>query len=181
MRLLLAFGLLLFLVLVFNTKVVKIKYYIYKSAIDTDFARKAHRILQLSNWNKYHRFERTYSVNEASIYIHLKSDSWLEPYHKPAKYYPSGKQIRWSITHRLAGEPSVVYINAKSWMNGVAESKLRLNRYQTYVINHEFGHALGYDHKKCIGRDTCPVMYQSTKGCPIGKSCGYQPDERDIA
>lgn len=157
-----------------------LSYYIFRSELDPKFVETTHKILQESNWHKYRNFERTYILSNSDISIYLKSNQWLEPYHKNKKFYPSGKQIRWSITSKVEGENPIVYINAKSWINGVEESGLSLDRYKTYVINHEFGHALGYTHKECTG-DVCPVMYQSTRGCPADTVCGYQPDERDIA
>jgi len=158
-----------------------ITYYIYESTIDPRFANAVFTILSTSKWNRYRMYTRTYDKYNADIYIHLKSNKWLERYHKKKKYYLSGKQIRWSITTQSKWQKPNVYINAQLWINGVPESGLSLNRYREYVINHEFGHALGYDHQKCNdANEICPVMYQSTRGCPQNKRCGYEPDARDI-
>jgi len=160
-----------------------IKYFVHESRIDPQFADKTYDILRESEWNNYHGYSRTYNVNEADINIFLKSDEWMEPYHRVKKFYPSGKQIRWSITEQNRGKKPLVYINAKSWIRGVPESGLSLAQYREYVINHEFGHALGYHHQTCSvdsAGATCPVMYQSTRGCPPGKDCGYAPDARDL-
>lgn len=60
------------------------------------------------------------------------------------------------------GERAV--INAWRWWNG-AQGYDRLERYRTYVVNHEVGHALGYAHAGCTGiADVAPVMLQQTIG-----------------
>jgi hypothetical protein len=164
----------------FNVTPSIIKYYVYNTALDDLFTTRVHNILLNSKWHEYHKFERTYDENKADIFIYLKSDEWLEPYHEEKKFYPSGKQIRWSITTQSRTKRPSVFINAKSWSNGVNESGLSINQYREYVINHEFGHALGYHHQTCKNGNTCPVMYQSTRGCPEGKKCGYFPDDRDL-
>jgi hypothetical protein len=157
-----------------------IKYHVYNTTLDAQFSTRVHSILLSSNWNKYHKFKQTYDENEADILIYLKSDKWLEPYHDEKQFYPNGKQIRWSITTQSRTKRPSVFINAKSWSNGVNESGLSINQYREYVINHEFGHALGYHHQSCKNGNRCPVMYQSTRGCPAGKKCGYAPDDRDL-
>jgi hypothetical protein len=58
-----------------------------------------------------------------------------------------------------------VMINYFRWMNGSKESKLNLSNYRQYVISHEVGHGLGYDHKKCEGEGKpAPIMMQQTLG-----------------
>lgn len=56
-------------------------------------------------------------------------------------------------------------INAMRWMNGAKASKLPLDAYRQYVVSHEMGHILGYDHVLCPGRDRkAPIMVQQTLG-----------------
>ena len=58
-----------------------------------------------------------------------------------------------------------VWINAMRWTSGSKKSKLGLNDYRQYVISHEVGHALGYDHVDCPGEhEPAPVMMQQTLG-----------------
>jgi hypothetical protein len=58
-----------------------------------------------------------------------------------------------------------VWINAMRWTEGSKESKQKLHGYRQYIISHEVGHALGYDHVGCPGdHELAPVMMQQTLG-----------------
>jgi len=58
----------------------------------------------------------------------------------------------------------LICINYNNWM-GNSKSSLSLNDYKTYVINHEVGHALGYNHPKChCEGEKGSVMMQMSKG-----------------
>jgi Protein of unknown function (DUF3152) len=58
-----------------------------------------------------------------------------------------------------------VVLNAKRWLFGVDSYGSDLINYRRYLVNHEFGHALGKHHLDCPspGR-LAPVMMQQTKG-----------------
>ncbi|MFP5283784.1 MAG: DUF3152 domain-containing protein [Actinomycetes bacterium] len=58
-----------------------------------------------------------------------------------------------------------VVLNAKRWIRGADTHGRDLVGYRTYLVNHEFGHYLGYGHVGCPapGR-RAPVMMQQTKG-----------------
>ena len=63
-----------------------------------------------------------------------------------------------------------VYFNLKNWNKGGWEGCFPpkdsidgLTRYRQYVVNHEFGHALGLQHPNCQSGPTS-VMEQGTKG-----------------
>lgn len=60
---------------------------------------------------------------------------------------------------------SRVVLNAKRWLRGVTYYDGDLANYQRYLVNHEVGHALGFNHVRCPrpGR-LAPVMMQQTKG-----------------
>ena len=59
-------------------------------------------------------------------------------------------------------------INADNWKHGSAKSGQDLNGYRQYVISHEIGHILGFDHVKCPGKGLpVPIMTQQT--ISIGK------------
>jgi len=59
---------------------------------------------------------------------------------------------------------SNIWLNADRWMRGAAKSKLPLEEYRQYMVTHEMGHSLGYDHVKCPGSGPVPVMVQQTLG-----------------
>lgn len=57
-----------------------------------------------------------------------------------------------------------VVINAQRWVQGV-DSYTDLRAYRQYVINHEVGHALGFNHLPCPATGAkAPVMLQQTLG-----------------
>jgi hypothetical protein len=61
-----------------------------------------------------------------------------------------------------------VYLNAHRWVRGSKKSKLSLDDYRQYMVSHEIGHILGFDHTTCpcVGCKA-PIMMQQTLG--IGK------------
>lgn len=68
--------------------------------------------------------------------------------------------------------PGDIVFHLGNWMGG-SRSELPLDRYRTYVVNHEVGHYLGLDHQACPiaecrrrGLTPCPasVMQQMTRG-----------------
>jgi hypothetical protein len=60
---------------------------------------------------------------------------------------------------------SRVVLNAKRWMLGAKAYGTDLTNYRRYLVNHEFGHYIGYGHVNCPGRgQLAPIMLQQTKG-----------------
>ncbi len=58
-----------------------------------------------------------------------------------------------------------IHLNAKRWFEGAPPSKLALSAYRQYMVTHEMGHILGYDHSRCPGRGVpAPIMLQQTMG-----------------
>lgn len=62
-----------------------------------------------------------------------------------------------------------IYINEYRWLHGSVKSKMNLEDYRNYVINHEVGHALGFLHEKPRKNCKCPVMHQQTLYVEPGK------------
>lgn len=65
-----------------------------------------------------------------------------------------------------------IYLNFNNWQGG-SKSDLPINRYREYVINHEMGHALGFEHTKCpkTAGNKASVMQQMSKGPDHIKPC----------
>jgi ssRNA-specific RNase YbeY (16S rRNA maturation enzyme) len=58
-----------------------------------------------------------------------------------------------------------VVLNAKRWVSGAESYGTDLTNYRRYLVNHEFGHALGYQHVACEGKGRLAgIMMQQTKG-----------------
>jgi hypothetical protein len=58
-----------------------------------------------------------------------------------------------------------VVLNARRWVFGAKPYAADVAGYRKYLVNHEFGHALGYGHVRCPGKGRrAPVMMQQTKG-----------------
>jgi hypothetical protein len=58
-----------------------------------------------------------------------------------------------------------VVLNAERWAFGAKAYGKDVQAYRRYLVNHEFGHALGYGHVGCPGKGRrAPVMMQQTKG-----------------
>lgn len=58
-----------------------------------------------------------------------------------------------------------IHLNANRWFKGAPPSKLALSAYRQYMVTHEVGHILGYDHTRCPGRGVpAPIMIQQTMG-----------------
>lgn len=58
-----------------------------------------------------------------------------------------------------------MWLNADRWFHGASKSRLSLDDYRQYMVSHEMGHILGYDHEKCpCPGCRAPIMMQQTLG-----------------
>jgi hypothetical protein len=111
--------------------------------------------------------------HEVAIYL-ADPDGWAQ-YNE---FVPGdGKLIRLcnpkTIKQVGCGDPTLscatlggteIWLNSERWMKGAAPSKLPLEQYRQYMVSHEMGHSLGYEHAKCPGSGPVPIMVQQTKG-----------------
>jgi len=88
------------------------------------------------------------------VTIHLSSQSTINA--------ECGLEGRLSCAE-LGGK--TVWLNANRWYHGASKSKLSLDDYRQYMVSHEIGHVLGYDHTECPCKNCpAPIMMQQTKG-----------------
>lgn len=158
-------------------------YYVVPSEIDIHFQRQVREIISNCKWNSMYKLREVHCEELANTIIHLVDRSELDSLHTSNDKYPDGRPIRFSMTLTRPMQVPKIYIDSVNWLKSVPESKLSIEDYRKYVITHELGHALGYDHVPC-NKDTavngiCPVMYQSTRGCPDGFKCGTDVSRND--
>jgi len=121
-------------------------------------------------------YDETKFRDEIAIYL-ADPEGWAQ-FHTFV-YAPTGpaKQIRLSNPSTLKQEGckddalscailggNSIWLNADRWTRGSVPSKLPLERYRQYMVSHEMGHALGYDHAQCPGSGPAPIMMQQTLG-----------------
>ena len=122
-------------------------------------------------------YSATDFADEVAIYL-ADPDGW-------GKFYtfvvsPRGKHIRLCRPRTLKTEGckddqlscavlggEQIWLNHDRWMKGSKASGQPLERYRQYMVSHEMGHSLGYDHVKCPNSGPAPIMMQQTLG--IGK------------
>ncbi len=155
-----------------------IKYYIKPYPSNDNFLSETRHILNNSSINNTHYIEETLDISNADIQIELVSRSNMAKMYNEdeIEYYPGTKERIWFSFTTQRPKPRI-YIDEINWTYGVKQSGLSIRDYRKYVIQHEFMHALGYDHQPCNEKTAvngvCPVLYQATRGCPVGFKCGY--------
>lgn len=162
-----------------NEKIV----YRYKFRTDRHetFNNEVREILKNSVWNKKFKFIETTSNNKADydIIIDIVPRIYMEQTGTfKSEYDENGEKIFFSRT--WIQTPRIVEIDEVNWDEGVPRSGLSKEEYKIYVINHEIGHAIGYDHLPCDKENRCPVMYQMTRGVPQGREPETQPNHQDL-
>ena len=78
--------------------------------------------------------------------------------------FPDFRHQRLSLCNMTTRE---IFINEGRWHRWYDDDKstMTLRDYRFYVINHELGHALGFDHARCPGAGMpAPIMLQQTLG-----------------
>ena len=170
----------------YNNNGKSITYYIKPSNLDSTFHKQASAIIKNSTIKQTHDILEVYN-QDCDIFIELVPRNELSRFYTDKddiEFYPGTKDRIWFSFTTQNPKPRI-YIDGTNWLEGVKQSGLTLLQYRQYVILHEFMHGLGYDHQKC-NKDTavngmCPVLYQSTRGCPDGFKCGYTVTMSDYA
>ena len=90
------------------------------------------------------------------------------------------RRVYFSATILTPDDPPLILFDPINFMYGVPDSGLSVDLYRQYVINHEFGHAIGMPHLRCERGKKCPVMYQMTKGIPEGSFTNSIVTNRDL-
>lgn len=79
------------------------------------------------------------------------------------KLYPQEHLQNLSLTD-TTNDPIIIHLRKENWDEGRG-GYTNVWMYRTYLVLHEFGHAIGYGHAKCLKKgDPAPVMMQQTKG-----------------
>jgi hypothetical protein len=71
-----------------------------------------------------------------------------------------------------------VFINEARWVRGAVPFQGDIGSYRQYLINHEVGHAIGYQrHEPCDKQDgLAPIMMQQTFGTDDNDAANFDPD-----
>lgn len=70
------------------------------------------------------------------------------PNYKIKALFPFESLYNLSVTDSRAS-PIKIYFSEENWNSGANSGYTNIQEYRTYVVNHEFGHALGHGHAKC--------------------------------
>jgi hypothetical protein len=102
-------------------------------------------------WARWHRFE--YAATGPAKLIRLASPKAIK----------AAGCVEDELSCAILGGTDI-WLNADRWTHGAPKSRLPLEAYRQYMVSHEMGHSLGYDHANCPGSGPVPVMVQQTLG-----------------
>ena len=109
-------------------------------------------------------FTEVDDIKNADIQVYFKTNDELK---KIVNYNKNLMNL--SITD-YSTTPTTIYFNIENWNNPPKEFKEKNNRlstYRAYLVQHEFGHAIGFGHEKRPEKSenmkSCPVMLQQSK------------------
>lgn len=76
-------------------------------------------------------------------------------------------------------KPPVIVFNAENWNTKPSKFDGTQDEYLTYLINHEFGHAMSLLHESS-SETLCPVMYQQSLGTEHCTTKNYWPSADNL-
>jgi hypothetical protein len=165
-------------------------YFIKESGIDPRFKTRVQLIMKNSRLHAKFNLRETDDQYNADIMMELVDRNIMVKFQDKPEYYPgTNKRMFFSLTwqsnnfYKSAKKQPYCAFDSDNWLYGVPESGLTVEQYREYIVQHEFLHALGFDHQPCDEKTSvngvCPILYQSTRGCPKGYKCGYQITDFD--
>ena len=80
-------------------------------------------------------------------------------------------------------KPNVIIIDNDNWNSAHNNLKIDKSDYESYIILHEIGHAIGKSHRPIPDDNTkpYPIMYQATLGLPdVARFIPYPNESDDI-
>lgn len=127
---------------------------------------------------------RGWTEDDRFKFVHVPADSnpdtriQLTSLATAAELCGADLKMETSCHTRITGE-STVLLNEARWVRGAVPFEGDLGNYRQYLINHEFGHAIGYaDHQACGGdNQLAPVMMQQTLSLNNAELHEMSPEE----
>lgn len=127
---------------------------------------------------------RGWTANGDFEFIHVKADDNPDTHIRltslgtTAKLCGAQLESETSCHTTITGE-STVNLNESRWVRGAGPFEGDVGNYRQYLINHEFGHAIGFAaHQPCGGAGKlAPVMMQQTLSLNNAQLFEKEPDE----
>lgn len=127
---------------------------------------------------------RSWTRNGEFKFIHVGADEKpdtrirLTSLRTTAELCGAALETETSCHTTVTGE-STVLLNEARWVRGAAPYEGDLGNYRQYLLNHEFGHAIGYaDHQPCGGQGKlAPIMMQQTLSLNNAQLHAKNPNE----
>lgn len=158
----------------------RVRVYIQPSVIDLTWQTTVRAILDgKEGWRQFLDIAFVSDPETAQVVMRLASQKEMD-----MRFGNTWEKLRGlSVTDSRARDKATVWIHGQRWMHGpdakvrvrdatgrvVTSPKQALRCYRTYVVNHEFGHALGLPHPPVLPdstakpREFCSVMHQQTR------------------